>query len=658
MHRLTSIFFKIVVLCLMGGGIILPNATRAGSRQVTAIEDEDLMLAMASENRDDSEELRALLAVLEEETEIATKSKMNNDYVPGMVTVLHGEQLEALGVHTVAEALSLVPGIQMSYNKTGEPSAKVRGIAFPFNAGNIKIMLNTIALSRESSGINSSVLLIPVTQVQRIEVIRGPGSSIYGDFAMTGVVNIITKNTGGRISGYLGDDDAYGGSGHYAYDNEDKALKLNMNISMLDNGQHATAVDTNPDDEQHLGVFHCDYHNFSFTAQGVHRRVSFGVLPTQPPVSGPPPALSSGRGELEASDWVMEGRQRIEAGRNVDLEAYVSYLHNDRESDAPSSNFDGERIGIGMDINWKPWDTHQLLFGLSYTLSDIDDALNAKPREEPTVVSDINRENFSVGIQDQITLTDRFSLTLGGRFDKYDDVGSLFTPRLAGVYRLGEHHVIKAQYSKGFRAPTFFELYTTGTRKNDLDFEVIETTELAYVYRRPEMVGRVTLFHSKIADGIYSDGAGSNENNVDIESKGVELEWEQALGEKFRWLANLSYADTTDERSGNAGDNESLGTADWLGNLAVFWKPLPKYMLTCRLLYVGERHTTEGMKDGYETVDLTLSRTDLFKKGLGLRVGVKNLFDEPVIYLTERATGLFQNEFCGQTFWLQVFYEF
>ncbi len=156
--------------------------------------DNTLQLAMNGSGEQDRRELQELLAVLEEETEVATKTKMNNDFVPGMVTVLHGEQLEALGIHTIVEALSMVPGIQAARLSSGEPTVKIRGLAFPFNAGNVKVMLNSIALSRESSGINSSVLLTPIAQVDRIEVIRGPGSNIYGDFALGGVVNIVTKN--------------------------------------------------------------------------------------------------------------------------------------------------------------------------------------------------------------------------------------------------------------------------------------------------------------------------------------------------------------------------------------------------------------------------------------------------------------------------------
>ncbi len=616
-----------------------------------------LQLAMNADGEEDRQELQELLAVLDEETEVATKTKMNNDFVPGMVTVLHGEQLEALGVQTVAEALAMVPGIQVARLSTGEPTVKVRGVAFPFNAGNVKVMLNSIALSRESSGINSSVLLTPLAQVDRIEVIRGPGSSIYGDFAMAGVVNIITKNTGGRLFGRAGDDESRGGGGQYSYRDDARALGLGVNISAMDDGKNAADLNRDPDEQRYTGVVNLNYKKFSFTAEGVRRRGEFRRLP---PIGAPPPPPGSGprysfRNE---ESWALQGRQTLELGSTVRLDASMSYLQNSFDTDEPMTEFQGDRLETKLDLNWSPRDGHHVLIGVSYADSNIDDAVQEGPQGTPLVrISGIDRKNYSLGLQDQVALTERFSLTLGVRFDDYDDVGSLVTPRIAAVYRLGEHHVIKAQYSEGFRAPTFWELYGTGSADKSLDFEVMGMTELSYIYRRPNAVGRVTLYYSQIDDGIYHKPGGGFGNVVDIDSKGVEVEWEQKLGEKFRWQANLSCNDTWDGRS-TAGGHESPGIAAWLGNLAIFVQPAAKLMLTGRLLHVGDRYASDGRVPGYDTVDLTVSRMDLWKEGLTLRVGVKNVLDDTIVYLTQLPNQLSEYEYRGRTWWLQLSYDF
>ncbi len=622
-----------------------------------AAESGTLQLAVNRAGEEDREELQELLAVLDEETAVATKTKMNNDYVPGMVTVLHGERLEAAGVKNVAEALAMVPGIQVARLTTGEPTVKVRGIAFPFNAGNIKVMLNSIALSRESSGINSSVLLTPLAQVDRIEVIRGPGSSIYGDFAMAGVVNIITKDTGGRLFGQAGDDESLGGGGHYGYRNDANDVSLAVNISTNDDGKNAVALNRNSDEERYTGVFALNYKNVSFSVEGVRRRLE---LQKQPPFGSPPPAPGAGpeHSFREEESWAMEGRQVVELGSKATLDLSLSYLQNSYDADAPMEGFKGDRLETRLDLNWSVWGGHQVFMGISYADSNIDDAAQERPAGMPPIrLSDIGRRNYSLSLQDQVALNERISLTLGLRFDRYDDVGSLMTPRFAAVYRLGEHHVVKAQYSEGFRAPTFWELYGTGSADESLDFEAMDTTELSYIYRSPSAAGRITLYYSEIEDGIFRKSGGGYGNVVDIDSKGVELEWEQKLGQMLRWQANLSHNDTWDGRS-TADGHESPGIAAWLGNLALYVQPTAKLLLAGRLLHVGDRFTTDGRVAGYDTVDLSVSRMDLWKAGLTLRVGVKNMFDDTIVYLTQRPNGLFEDEFRGRTWWLQLSYDY
>src|SRR5438045_5730115 len=153
----------------------------------------------------EEKELQDLLSIVNEETAVATKTRINSDYVPGIVTVLEGDELEALGVRTASEALGLVPGIQSIRDPRTTDLVIVRGLDFPFNSGNIQVLVNSIPLARQDAGFNTSALQIPVEQIDRIEFIRGPGSVIYGDFAFMGLVNIITRTEGSRVH-LRGDD--------------------------------------------------------------------------------------------------------------------------------------------------------------------------------------------------------------------------------------------------------------------------------------------------------------------------------------------------------------------------------------------------------------------------------------------------------------------
>ncbi|MDM8517760.1 TonB-dependent receptor [Desulfobacterales bacterium HSG16] len=168
-------------------------------------------------------------------TEIATRTKMDADLVPGMVTVLKGKDLEERGARTVFEALALVPGLHTSIDSSGGRSVSVRGIGGSFFSGNLKILLDDIVVNDTLSSGGEVIYEIPVELIDRIEIIRGPGSIIYGEYAYAGVINVKTIKDGNRVYGSLRADDnsiyGYGGGGTLTYTNPEKKLILNANFS-------------------------------------------------------------------------------------------------------------------------------------------------------------------------------------------------------------------------------------------------------------------------------------------------------------------------------------------------------------------------------------------------------------------------------------------
>ncbi|MDH5731751.1 MAG: TonB-dependent receptor plug domain-containing protein, partial [Gammaproteobacteria bacterium] len=142
---------------------------------------------------DSSDEVvKDLLKTLEKETQRIVEHKINQDFVPGIISILHSSDLQYLGVRTVNEALVFLPGIESSIAADGQVQLIIRGTGKVFSSGKIKFLLNHIPQNSVLNGANA-VGLLPIEFVERIEVIRGPGSATYGEYAFTGVVNIITK---------------------------------------------------------------------------------------------------------------------------------------------------------------------------------------------------------------------------------------------------------------------------------------------------------------------------------------------------------------------------------------------------------------------------------------------------------------------------------
>ncbi|MDQ7068680.1 MAG: TonB-dependent receptor plug domain-containing protein [Sulfurimonas sp.] len=132
------------------------------------------------------------LQSLEEVSEIATKSKLNIDDAPAFVTVLNHEKLRKLGIDNVQEALAQVPGVQLKREAIGVPVIIFRGVS---QKGEVKLMLDGVSINNTYRGSIYHFLDFPIELVERIEVIRGAGSVLYGSGAISGVINIITKSS-------------------------------------------------------------------------------------------------------------------------------------------------------------------------------------------------------------------------------------------------------------------------------------------------------------------------------------------------------------------------------------------------------------------------------------------------------------------------------
>lgn len=579
----------------------------------------------------DEELLDELMGIVDEATDIATSNRMNADFVPGTISVLQGIELEALGNRTVWDALALVPGILTTRGRAGEPIVQVRGINFPFSSGNVKVLVNSIEMSRESAGANGSVLYMPIEQVKRIEVIRGPGAVLYGNNAFMGLINIITHKEGQRLYSRVEGNGAVSGGGRVSYVDDQQQLRLSANGYGFSNDSADAPVNASGKEDRQFGIFSLGYKGFDFSAQIAYRDYQEDNL-----------------GSRDRNE-VFTAQQKFSITPNLDSKFYVSYLRND--FDVAVTRFEGDQIEGGMELNWNGLRNHQWLLRFSYTDAHIDKAsqlpgpgpgpipagpptspptppapVPARPPQTPEI-TDINRRYFGISLQDRYEFSDNFAITAGLRFDHREDLDiNRFSPRVAVVWQVVEGHILKAQYAEGFRAPTFFELFTA-SGKSDLQLETIATTELSYIYRKPNMTGRLTLFHSRIDDMILPR-SGSFNNSEKAESRGIELEWEDQITPEIKWQANVSYVNSWTTRNATGKNSEDPTSTDWLGNIAFFYRPIDNILLACHLYYVGKRNSQIADVGDEKRIAITLSAFDLFVKGLDMRIGIRNMLEQ------------------------------
>ncbi len=676
----------------------------------------------------EAEELQDLLAVLEEQTEIATKTRLNADYVPGLVTVLHGDEMEAVGARTVWEALRLVPGVEPSTDQIGGRQTLVRGVGGAFASGNMKILLNGRAMNSALSANANPVLNMPVEQIARVEVVRGPGSAVHGEYAYAGVLNVVTRKESDGAFLRAGRHDTYGAGGFHHWSSGDRtggSVSLGGWQSRgagIDSGHDALYGGNNApqqvlsnapgavDDTMEQRSFLFDvYHealslSFSYLEDG--NGDHFGTINVLDAADERGVDYRNRYLMLNGTaDWTLTDNLRASLG--LGWQYYENHFNIRLLPDnftwlnasfqptllpagyLSEGYYEEHRLSADADVVWEGWQDHRVLAALGVARIEVGDSWqlnNVHPQTlepvatpvrvgledgVPWVSENTSRRIVSLTLQDEYRPVEAVTVTAGVRYDDYDDFGSNTSPRLAAVWRLDRRHVLKAQYAEAFRPPTFYEAAFSSeqapalTRTPELSPETIRTSELAYIFKSDTAEFRLTGFHSKLDQLIVDTRILGFANADGVRTRGVEVEAMQRLGSSFKIEGNLTLSDTAQD-----GNGESVaGAADQLANLVLWYQPHSKQSIALWLRHVGEREreTADGRAslDGYQTVDVSATLHDLGVRGLTLRVGVSNLFDESVRYPAFRTLDIIGQPFVsypddypqpGRAAWLQLSY--
>lgn len=661
-----------------------------------------------------------LLQVLEAETELATKTKMNVDFVPGMVSVLHGKDMLSRGVRTVTEAMELIPGVEVSIASDGQRQYLVRGIGKTFASGKLKILLDGVSLNTAIAAVPNYAIM-PIEQVERIEFVRGPGAAVYGEYAFAGVVNVITRKKGRDVYGRVSDNGwtTAGGVVSHRSDDDEFGISLNLAGNFSDGGEVQAGNDflkttpqagislspgpSNEKEQLQSAVVNLDYRDYrvSLLYLNYEHGDFFGVNNALPPpeqtlvrtrtqtaleIERPWTASPATKGNVTLG-WLRldlaSSRQTLfpPGFRNTPLPgtAYPNGVIG-----APY--YEEERSSINFDVTHRLNDKHLLLMGLEYsdtqqgetyhernynpdTLLTLPGELSEVPYQRFTgddnwMGEDQQRKLTSLVLQDEVAATDKMRLTLGLRHDAYSDVGNRTSPRVAGVYSIAEDRTVKVQYSEAFRPPTFLERTARNnpvvTGNSAIEPEEIQMIEGAYIFNNNVRIFRATLFYSELDNLIIQDTATRMYQNTQstVKSYGAEFEYIQPVAKQWKLDLNATLLHAEEKDT-----SERLeGVADFLSNIGLFYQPTTNYSFVLHHRYVGDRSRdptdTRADLESYQTLDLTFSAFRKPAAGVTIRLGVKNLLDEDVIYAAPVGTYPLDYPRTGREWWSSMGIEF
>lgn len=589
---------------------------------------------------------------------------------PASVSVVTAAEIERYGYRTLAEVLRSLRGFYTSYDRN-YVYAGVRGYGIPGDYNSrLLLLVDGIRVNDAvyDSAFFDTTFPVDLDLIERVEFVRGPGSSVYGTSALLGVVNVITKrgrDYGGlEVSGQTGSFSTYGAratggarlasglellaSGTLYRSDGDDDLYYPEFDDPSTNGGHAEDSD---EDKAYQLFAKASLGDFTLEAFYSERDKEIPTAPwgTRFDDDGTQATDGEMRWDLKY-DRVLGDLSRIAARATHGTYWYDGTYVYDAEdpADPPDRNeddTDGRWWGAEAQYVRTWFESHTVIVGTEARWNQDQDQKNWWQGDaEPALDSDEDSWILALFAQDEWRIRENVRLVLGVRYDHYSTFGSTVNPRLALVYSPFAATTLKLLYGTAFRAPSAYELHyddggATQKAPDDLDPETIRTWEAVWEQALGEH-WRASLsgFYFQL-DDLIALGEDPNDLNADgdpllafgnrpegVESRGVEAELEGRWANGLEGRVSYTYEEAEDEGTGSRPPNSPRHLAKL--NLTA---PLFTDLLLggIEVQYTGERKTPKPDErvDGFWLANLTLFHSGWIE-GLEVSASVYNLFDE------------------------------
>ncbi|WP_428033144.1 TonB-dependent receptor plug domain-containing protein [Amphritea sp.] len=561
----------------------------------------------------------------------ATQVEQSIQDVDASIEVVTREEIESFSSRSLAEVLKQSTGLEVTDGGSSS-SVSIRG----FNSTHTLILVDGLRRTEKYAGNN--VNNISLQNIERIEIVRGPMSALYGSDALGGVINIITQKADkdlSRIRLTLGGAESPAGretvivhasrdfvtasSSHSLgieykqrnpYENDNGTLNEEQRTFLNYRGRY----DLRDDIQLTLGAEYLDQNDKK--------------------------ADDSGRFESEKR-YQLNGRytQQFDTDQfDLDLsqgysDALVNRGSGEESTDFRQTQLEGRYAGLFNDI-------HLYNLGAGYRQDDVDISINTQS---------VDRDNYYLFLQDQWSLTDSVNLTVGIRHDNYNDFGSTTNPRLSLSWSDGPWK-IRGSYGTAFSAPSLVQMYSTFTRNGygtsiingnpDLQPEESVSYELSLGYQLDRGALELTLYRSDVDQLIAAELNSTSGvcpgfsctktylyTNIDKATlEGAEATLSYALTDQQKLSGSLEYLDARD-----ATTHERLTErARWQSRVSLDSEWSSAWSSSIRFRYTGYYYATpSNLMSPYDshftTVDTHLNYQ--LNHSVQLMAGIDNLLN-------------------------------
>lgn len=628
---------------------------------------------------------------------------------PASISILTRDQLETRPFTSLEDAVRNVEGVSVVGGDPNTTDIVIRGMPGEYTLIMLDGRRQTTreTMNRGTGGVQAN-LIPPLAAIERIEVVRGPMSSLYGSDAMGGVVNIITRKVPERFSasatlgGIVQEDTRYGNTtlGNFWIGAPIASDKVGVQV-------YGGLNDRAEDDIYYPAALTSGANRIR--DRNINGKISAIVAP------GQDLTLEGGYNYLSYTDtpgksaagtaalYKEEHRRNYQAlTYNGDFGGAKARLSAYREQEKYEVEQGGAILNRPNLVNWTfdgmvtaplvEWNTVNL--GGQYIRTKITGIAAQDSISGYTNTDKVTRESWALFIEDQLKPVDGLIITGGARVDHSDQFGSHFTPRAYVNYTVAPGLTVRGGVARGFKAPTIRQsvadyCMTTGggslprgplCGNPDLKPEVSTTEEIGLRYDGEGKLSLgFTLFHTNFKNKVVSFDSGEVDpvlptrplyvyDNIDrVVIQGVEVNGTLPLTAALLLAANYTYTDSERKGGGEpAFDGSSLDglpldkTPKHMANARLDWKATDQISAYALAYYTGKQYYSgfrngalrTREREGSTTFDLGVNFT--IDEHFSLKAAVLNVTDKIVpVDQRGRFTGLDGNWMVdeGRRFW-------
>lgn len=600
--------------------------------------------------------------------------------VPATVSVVTRADLESRPVEDLSDALRGLPGVQVGSIGLNRRGISIRGMP----AEHTLILMDGKRVNAAGSAIahaDYDLSWVPSEAIERIEVVRGPMSALYGSEALGGVVNVITRRATdvwkGSLTALGGLQEGTGGDiyqgGFYAggplipgrlglslygeargrEQTPAFADPLLTDLERRKSQSGSATLTWTPDDAQRIDV------TYGHARDDRAYKLRAG---------GPSPYVYETTDKTVRQHYAISHHGDWEWGSTT-LRAYRSTLERDnaRSRGVPTGpqKLTDDIVDGHVTIPVLGW--NRITAGGEWRREQLEDGtVNRSGTDEA--------HHQALFLQDEITFSREWSLLLGGRLDHHEEFGWHTSPRAYLVYQPTDALTVKGGVGLGFKAPTLKQLSPeyeasaaagrfTIVGNPDLKPEINTTYEIGAEYAVRNWSVRATIFQNDLEDliqtrcilscGVAGAERRTYENVDEARIRGVEIGGGIDLPWNLRFDANYTFLDTENRTTGQELTERPRHAA----NASLRWSPTDRFTAGVRAEYTGRQvlyptATSVERLPAYTiwSIDLSQRLTD----SVILRGGIRNLAD---VRLAEKSSSFTYAE-AGRLYWLGLNYSF